>query len=229
VARSATRGDQIHARLRADILAGRRPPGSRLPFAELTSDYDASIGVLREALARLTAEGLVVAEPQQGYRVISLSIKDLGDLTAARCEVEGSVLRSSIEHGDLEWESRIVAAVHRLERTPDRDAGDPSVLSDTWAVAHTDFHLSLVAGCPNSRLLAIVDGLWASLEIYVRWSAPVKPPERDVRVEHRALADAALARDADAAVEALELHVTATQQVLLDGLGQLLGPPTTTA
>jgi DNA-binding GntR family transcriptional regulator len=69
----------------------------------------------------------------------------------------------------------------------------------------------------------MVESLWGTIEIYVRWSAPVQPPERDVDAEHQALVDAALARDADAAVEALLHHVRGTQQVLIDGVGQLLG------
>ncbi len=54
-------------------------PGAALPFARLKDDYAASMGVLREALMRLTAEGLTVNQPQFGFRVISLSIEDLTD------------------------------------------------------------------------------------------------------------------------------------------------------
>jgi DNA-binding GntR family transcriptional regulator len=218
-----TRGAQVHKILRADILAGRRHPGSRLPFAELTLAYDASIGVLREALARLAAEGLVTTEPQHGYRVMALSLEDLDELTVARCEIEGLVLRQAIKHGDLEWESRVVAAQHRLERIPDRTSDEPSALSDAWSTAHTDFHRALIEGCPNGRMLTMIENLWDAIEIYIRWSAPVKPPERDIATEHRALAEATIARDADAAVDVLVTHVQLTQQVLLDGLAQLIG------
>ena len=102
----------------ADILAGRLTPGAKLPFAELVARYGGSTSVIREGLARLVEQGLVQAEPQHGFRVVPLSIGDLDDLTTARCELEGLVLRLSIEAGDLEWESGIVAAHHTLERTP---------------------------------------------------------------------------------------------------------------
>ena len=107
-ARSATRTEQVYSSIRADILSGRLEPGARLPFADLTDRYGASMGALREALQRLAEQGLVVNEPQQGFRVQALSVDDLRDLTAARCEIEGLALRYSIAHGDLAWESGIV-------------------------------------------------------------------------------------------------------------------------
>ena len=113
-----TRTEQVYARMRADILAGHWTPGAKLPFAELVARYGGSTSVIREGLTRLVEQGLVQAEPQHGFRVVPLSISDLDDLTTARCELEGLVLRLSIEAGDLEWESAIVAAHHTLERTP---------------------------------------------------------------------------------------------------------------
>jgi DNA-binding GntR family transcriptional regulator len=71
--------EQVHRRLRADILAGVLAPGSRLLFADLGDRYHASMGVLREALTRLAGEGLVDSEPQTGHRVMSLSAADLVD------------------------------------------------------------------------------------------------------------------------------------------------------
>src|SRR5438270_5360420 len=73
VVEARTRADRIYRQLRSDILTGRLSPGQRLPFAELCQHYDVSIGVLREVLPRLTEQGLVSAEPQIGFRVMSVS------------------------------------------------------------------------------------------------------------------------------------------------------------
>src|SRR4051794_29567975 len=98
-----SRMDRIYDRLRADILAGRLEPGQRLPFAELSKRYEASMGLLREALQRLTEQGLVESEVQQGFRVATVSAADLRDLTAARCELEGLALRHAIAEADMQW------------------------------------------------------------------------------------------------------------------------------
>lgn len=232
--RAATRTEQVYGSLRADILAGRLEPGARLPFAELTERYGASMGALREALQRLAEQGLVVNEPQQGFRVQSLSIDDLRDLTQARCEIEGLALRYAIAHGDLAWESEIVASFYALERTPmstgDSDdetgflAEDGAVLAEDWASAHNRFHLALYAACPNVRLRSIASTLRDAAELYRHWSARSKDP-RDTNAEHKAIVDAVLARDTERAVGLLEQHLRHTARLLTDRASELGNAP----
>lgn len=213
--RTPTRVDRVYAALRADVLGGRQLPGSRLPFADLASRYQASMGVIREALTRLQGEGLVESEPQFGFRVISVSAENLRNLTEARCAIEILVLRSSIDHGDLAWESQILAAHHRLDRTPQMAADDPGRLSDDWAAAHVAFHLAVLAGCPNPILLGTAVALRDSAELYQRWSAPQSANKRDIPAEHRAILDAVLAHDQDRAAELLITHIQRTTDILL--------------
>lgn len=212
-----TRSEDVYTRLRGDILAGRLRPGSRLPFAELCSRYNTSVGVVREGLSRLTEQDLVVAEPQQGYRVKSVSAQDLQDLTDARIQIETLVVRSAIATGDVAWESRVLAAHHTLVRTPVMELDDPQRMSEAWASAHASYHATLLSGCPNPRLQAIALGLRDSAELYRRWSMPVgHDTRRDVSSEHEALLTAALARDADDATTVLSAHLQRTASVLLD-------------
>ena len=231
-----TRTEHVYARMRADILAGHWTPGSKLPFAELVARYGGSTSVIREGLTRLVEQGLVLAEPQHGFRVVALSIDDLVDLTTARCELEGLVLRLSIEAGDLEWESAIVAAQHTLERTPmtaragEESAGegrtggaddDPGALSDEWRAAHARFHNALIAGCPNVRLRTMASSLRDAAELYRSWSGPLGHDQhRDIPAEHEAIAAAALARDADRAVAELTKHLRRTADLLI---GHVIG------
>ena len=213
----------MYAELRADILAGRQLPGARLPFAELSAHYAASMGVVREALTRLTGDGLVEAEPQYGFRVMPLSVDDLKHLTEARCAIETLVLREAVEHGGVAWESEVLAAHHRLERTPQLAAADSERLSDDWVVAHAEYHRALLSGCPNPRLLAVAGSLRASAELYRRWSVPLAHTHRDISGEHRAMLDAVLAHDADAAAATLAAHIRRTADVLLEQADAELG------
>src|SRR5438105_6636492 len=115
---------RVYASVRADILAGRFSPGQRLRPTDLAAANGVSLNVVREALSRLAGERLVQALPQQGFAVVRLSARDLHDLTEVRVLVETAALRRSIEHGDLAWESALVAAHHRLANTP-MSNGDP--------------------------------------------------------------------------------------------------------
>lgn len=216
--RATTRTERVYTELRDDILSGRITPGSRLPFAELTARYDSSTSAIREGLQRLVEQGLVVSEPQLGFRVATLSIDDLVDLTTARCEIEGLALRYSIEHGDLAWEAQVVAAFHTLARTPmgDRDAPDGSrgTLGD-WAGAHRAFHEAVLAACPNRRILATAATLRDAAELYRQWSWRAAGVDRDVAAEHQALLEAVLQRDAGRAVAVLHEHLTTTMRLLV--------------
>lgn len=214
--RATTRTEQVYAQLRADILGGRLVPGARLPFADLGARYESSTSAIREGLQRLVEQGLVTSEPQLGFRVVTLSVDDLHDLTTARCEIEGLALRYSIEHGDLAWESRVVAAWHTLERTPlsATFADGHDALALDWSSAHQSFHESLIAACPNRRILATATALRAAAELYRHWSWRATGVVRDVVIEHQQLVDAVLQRDAARAVELLHEHLTTTSRLL---------------
>src|ERR1700690_2496061 len=143
---------EAYERLRADVLSCRFKPGERLRINDLCKLLSVSLGAVREALSRLTSEGLVSAEPQLGFRVAPISAVDLKDLTMVRMEIEGLCLRQAVAAGDLAWESRIVAAYHRLSRTPHNAPDDPMRLNDDFAAAHAEFHHALVSACTSAWL-----------------------------------------------------------------------------
>ena len=209
-----TRADAIYRELRADILSGRLCPGQRLPFAELCRHYDVSIGVLREVLPRLTEQGLVSAEPQIGFRVMSVSEDDLVHLTEARVHIETLVLRQSIEGGDLSWESAVLAAHHTLARTPERT--DDGEGNPDWLEAHARYHETLLAASRNQRLRTIANGLRDAAELYRVWAhSHPGGKRREVAREHQRILDAALARDIDRAADQLRRHIRGTTELLL--------------
>lgn len=217
-AEGVTQAERIYRRLRDDILGGRLEPGEPLQFARLRSDYGSSIGVLREALVRLTAEGLAVNQAQHGFKVVSLSLEDLEELTAARCLIESIVLKDSVENGDLDWEAQVIAAHHRMERTPKGSADPSAPVSEAWAKAHQEFHVALLSAARSRRMQAIAASLRASAEVYRRWSMPFEVTKRDVSAEHARLVKLCLAHDAEGAAEALVEHLRLTETLILKGM-----------
>jgi DNA-binding GntR family transcriptional regulator len=215
-ASGGTRADDVQEQLRADILGGRRTPGERLKFPELCEQHEVSVGVVREALTRLVDQGLVRAQPHQGYLVTPLSHTELGELTVARMEIESLVFRLSVLDGDMSWEGGMVAAHHMLERAPFAADGNPSQLSEEWAEAHAAFHVALLAGCGNRRLQEMAWKLREEAELYRRWSVSLgQEPTRDIAGEHRGLLDAALARRPELAAERLADHISHTARLLI--------------
>jgi DNA-binding GntR family transcriptional regulator len=204
-----------HDRLRADLLACRLKPGERLIINQLCQYLDVSLGAVREALSRLSSEGLVIAEPQRGFRVAPISAEDLKDLTAVRLEIELLCLKDSIANGDIQWEAGLVAAQHLLARTPTKALDDPCLLSEAYATAHRRFHEALVAACKSFWLLKLRALLYDQSERYRRLSIPLADHERELNSEHKAIMEAALERDVPRAASLLSTHLERTSQILL--------------
>jgi len=205
--RKGSRADGVSASIREDILAGRFTPGQRLTFPDLCAAYSVSVGVLREALVRLVDRGIVQAESNLGFRVMSLSEKDFQELTAVRAMVEPSFVRQAIEVGSPRWEADVVAAHHFMDRQPLTADGR---LSDGLVRAHAEFHLVLVSGAGNRRMMEIVSRLRDEADLYLRWYLDVDQVEqRSDRIhrEDRELLAAVLDRDSARAEQLLRFHI----------------------
>ncbi|RUZ70599.1 GntR family transcriptional regulator, partial [Mesorhizobium sp. M7A.F.Ca.US.006.01.1.1] len=186
---------RTHERLSNAIITARFRPGEKLKIEALTDEFDASLGAVREALARLTSEGLVSARPQRGFFVALISRRDLIDLTETRIEIEQTCLASSITHGDLTWEGRVLSIGHQLSKLSvglhDRGGND----SNEWHKYHQRFHEEITAACANSWWLKLRQQLFIQSERYRRLSGPLNENGRDIDAEHRAIMESVLARD----------------------------------
>lgn len=206
----------VYETLRADLLTCRLVPGSKIRINELCALLSVNLGAVREALSKLTSEGLVTAEAQKGFRVAPVSRQELIDLTATRIDIENLCLADALNSGDVAWESQIVASLHQLSRLPERDPDDPARLGEAWVHAHAAFHRALVAACANKVKMRIRASLYDQSERYRRLSVPARGDRnRDTLAEHRAIAEAVLVRDLAAATALMADHLDKTTEILL--------------
>jgi len=201
--------------LREAIVHAEFQPGEKLRIDFLGKKFDASIGAIREALSRLTAEGLVLAEPQKGFVVAPISRRDLTDLTEIRVEVETRCLISSIENGDLEWEGRVLALHHKLRALGKAYGNADTPEAARWFSLHEAFHDALADQCGNVWWLRLRRELFVQSERYRRLSRPADEVGRDIVAEHDDIANAALARDKTAAAQAMRAHLEKTTAIIL--------------
>ncbi|MCX7684344.1 MAG: GntR family transcriptional regulator [Acetobacteraceae bacterium] len=210
---AVTHASSVYQRLRADILSGRLPPG-RLPIRGLTERYGVGQTPLREALNRLAADGLLLAEDQRGFAVPGISAAELEELTRTRCWLEERALRESIAAATEAWEESLVLAAHRLSRTPRTLEG--SVLNPAWEERHRAFHERLIGNCGSRWLIGFCRQLTDRHQRYRHLAAGRSLAARDVEAEHREILDATLRRDADAAVALLAAHYWRTARIILE-------------
>jgi DNA-binding GntR family transcriptional regulator len=196
--------DRAYDRIRADIVFGRLGPGSRLRLDRLASTYGASVSTLREILSRLSSEGLVIAEGQRGFRVAPVSPAGFEDVAAMRLLLETYALPLSFVAGDLEWESRVVAAHHKLAFMERMMAGDQEG-TELWKRYDREFHQALIEACGSQTLLDLYGGVF---DQYLRYQMVAVVFRGEIAAEeHRQLLDCALTRNADRACAVLTQHV----------------------
>lgn len=213
---SSTLSENVTKKLRSDILAGQYEPGSPLTVSELAKGFEVSVAVVREALTRLATQGLVLQNPNHGFSVKTVSAEELNSIIEARLINESAALRLSIAHGDLTWESNVIAVHHKLSQTAEyEEVNQKLAVREEWSDIHREFHFELIAACPNPVLLDICRRLWDLSEFYRQYS----PPQQSIRdglAEHKALADAVVSRDSDRAVEIFRAHIQLTADILFN-------------
>jgi GntR family carbon starvation induced transcriptional regulator len=209
--------EQAYEVIRNRILLGSLPAETKLKIDVLQRDHQISSSPLREALNRLVAESLVIADERRGFRVAPVTAGDLVDLTAARLVVEPGAFAASMNNGSDRWEARIVAAFHRLSLIEGKIASGAMKWNEEWTARHKDFHISLISECGSERMLDVCARFFDQSERYRRLSASLRRRPRDTTKEHRQLMEAALSRDKNAPT-LLRKHIERTTEHVLQAL-----------
>lgn len=212
---SPTLAGEVFARLRADIVSSRLPPGTKLRLEDLRQTYGVGFSPLREALSRLAENRLVVAIGQRGFRVPEVSAKEIMDIAMVRKEVEGFALRLAIRNGDDLWEARLAAAGEKFAQL---QRFGKKVAEDIWESRHREFHYALIAACQSPWLLHLHGLLNDQFDRYRRLSAKSRLPNAPRWLVHKGIMQAAVARNADKAVQRLEDHITEATRLIVAGL-----------
>jgi DNA-binding GntR family transcriptional regulator len=204
----------VYERLFEDIIKGTLEPGLKLRLQVLKKDYDVGNSPLREALNRLSENGMVIREENKGFRVAPTSIEELEELIRTRCWLEEIALRETIRNGDDEWEESVVLAFHRLSRVSSANNDPEFYTSPEWEQRHHNYHLTLLSACNSSILLGYCTQLHEKTLRYRNLGAMVEYRERHELEEHRAIQQAVLDRNADLAVDLLNKHFRATADIV---------------
>lgn len=220
---SATRASAVYEQLRADIAHGQLEPGAKLRVEAMCSRYGVGASPLREALSRLSAEGLVDRTDLRGFSVAPLHWDELPILTRNRVQLESLALRESIAHRDAAMEDQLVLLVHRLSRTPRSLSADSYVTNPAWEALHRDFHRTLLSRCPSRWLRAFCDNLAEESYRFRQVAAGQTFTKRDEHAEHVAVFEAVIEGRTDDALAALEQHYTRTASVVQDQLRSAKG------
>lgn len=211
---ATTRASSVYAQLRADIAQGALEPGSKLRVEAMCKRYDVGASPLREALSRLSSEGLVDRTDQRGFSVAALKWDELPILTNSRIQIEGMALRESIDARDSAWEDRLVLLLHRLSRTPRSLSETQYKPNPLWETLHRDFHRALLSQCPSRWVRNFCDTLAEEAYRFRQLAAGKSFTKRNEHGEHAAIFEAAISGNADEAVRLLTEHYNRTSTLV---------------
>ncbi|MDX3806593.1 GntR family transcriptional regulator [Bosea thiooxidans] len=221
-----TLADRTYRQLRGDIVNGRLAAGSKLRLEGLVQDYAVGMSPLREALARLMGDLLVVSESQRGFWVAPLSLDELEDVSRVRALIETEALNAAIRNGDASWERNVTAAFEALaaveESLPHTSEALPLDQLESWEAHNRAFHSALVSAAGSPMLLKLRDLLYQQSERYRRVSLNVSRGWRNVHDEHRAIYDATMQRNALRACRMVELHLSRTAEEVRKAMASLV-------
>lgn len=202
--------DDIIGRVRNAILAGRIVPGQRLVANDLVEQLGVSRGSIREALQRLSAEGLVDITPNRGAMVRRLSREQVRDLFQIRINLEGLGARLAAEH--------IHEADHRKQFLAVWNEVKPDGSERAWSLFMQQnrlYHRTIVSIGGNKQLTQLIDNL--QLPIVMFQVGQSMQPENSARShhDHILIAEAILAGDAQGAQTTMENHLKGSADWIL--------------
>lgn len=188
--------------LRAEIVAGKRVPGSRLPQVEIARRLGVSTTPVREALAMLQREGLVRLHPQRGAVVFIPTVADLRDHYEIRAALEALAAARTAELFEPDWAPPLQTLLDEMR------TGPPAA---RYLELNQRFHTTLYEHSGRRKLVDMIASLRDASSAYLHiYRAAADFPVERLDAEHRAMLAACVARDAEAAAEATRLHLKHT-------------------
>ncbi|WP_413768138.1 GntR family transcriptional regulator [Rhodococcus pyridinivorans] len=202
-----TKNDYAYAELRRQILTGELAPGSVIPQAKLAAEIGVSTTPLREAIRRLSAEGLVTLEAHRDARVTTVSAAEAAHLYQVRETLDPLAASLAAQTRTASDIALISNAFDRL--SPITGATDPDAL-----MRHRDFHRAVYRASANPILVDILERLWDKADRYRiiglahRGDSPADLAR--VEAEHREIMEAVADGDAVRADAVMRTHIRAS-------------------
>lgn len=215
---SKTLADYAYQAIRNDIIRGELKADEKLRLSNLCKKYDIGMSPLREALARLIGDTLVVTEGQRGFWVAPLSIDELVDISSVRNLLEGEALQRSMERGGDEWRERLTQAFEALTEAETALGGRNRDVVPEWERANRHFHEVLVSQCGSPWLQRILKMLYQQAERYRRISLVNTKVNRSVHDEHEAIYAAVMQGNVLKACRLVELHLRLTDEAVRNSM-----------
>jgi len=197
------------------LLANQIPPGSAHRIEELAGELSVSTTPVREALARLAVDGLVVKQPYRGWTASGLL--DSGTIAVlydARQMIEPELAwRAAARASDADRDK-----LQQLLAEPDLTGLDPSAQIDAWIAADEQLHGAIAALAGNAVILEFLERVSVRMRTHRAFYGRADAA-RDAYTEHEDIVAAIAAGDSHRAGDAMAQHLAKAADRMVHAFG----------
>lgn len=190
--------DQLYVIIKERIVGLQLKLGEKIDVQKLAREFGVSQTPIRDALNKLSQNGLVNIRARVGYYVIDLCVEDISEIYDLRKIFENYALESAMENINFDKLGQLKQKMEKIQKEPNEKIGKAK-----FDETDRQLHLLIIMNCNNKRLQnlfsEIYDFVRISLSMGVEWKKSLK--------EHIALADALQEKDLVRAKEILKEHI----------------------
>ena len=193
--------DEVYTEIRRRIVGGLLPPGERLRELAMAQEFGTSQAPVREALRRLSQEGLVHSVPRSGSFVAEPSMSEIEDVYVLRAEVESLAVGYFVSRASDEAIGELYRCLEDMRVA--NEANDYAAGSD----ADMRFHRAICRGSGS----VLFEDVWAMIDSRVRGIQALVAPRsafaKQLVDKHEPVLRALVRRDGHAAESLIKSHV----------------------
>jgi DNA-binding GntR family transcriptional regulator len=212
--RGATASSMVYSDLRAQLLSLERRPGEAISEAEIALSYGVSRTPVREAILKLSDEGLLEIFPQSGIIVSRIPLAALPEAIIIRKALEETTARLAAERATS---SQILALRTILQRQREAETASDS---EGFHQADEAFHATIAEIAGHPGIWKLIQQVKVHVDRYRRLTLPQRGRIAQVIAEHEVVLTAIEAHDPAHAGSAMSRHlerlldnITATQSI----------------
>ena len=209
IQRSKSLREQVYQALRKIILKGDLASGAKIVETKLAKQLNVSRTPIREAIGQLQREKLIVASPQGGLKVATLSIEDAIQLYDCRIALEQVAIAHACKFADSQQLQQLEKYVLTAEQIVQSD----SVSLDSYQLLELDyqFHRLIADSSQNQWLSALLEQVFDKMALLRIQTTKHNPQVLEIRLEHRQIYQAIVQRNPDLAQKTIREHLAASK------------------
>ena len=201
------------------IVKGVLPQGYPILEKQLAVELGISRTPLREALARLQHDGLVLYIPRKGFFVSRVSLEDMQEIWDMLEGLEGMATKLAAERATEEDIRRMEEATRKQEDALQRDD------IESWILHDEAFHNAILGAARNRRIKEAASQVKDQWRRQLSLTMRLRPKPVESTKVHRATLEAIKARDGELARRIYQSHRSETNKIVMGILRSIDSTP----